>query len=290
MFCLEARDEMPALPEEISEAEEDGVHVNCGWGPASIQVDESGHVSGVTFKRCTSVFDYDRRFAPTYDESDTVFVPCTNVVLSIGQSIEWGDLLAGSAVELGRGNAAVADAKTYQTAQPDVFVGGDAYTGPRFVIDAIAAGHEAAESLHRYAQKGSSLTIGRNQLHYVELDKSDILVDPNGYDHCGRQVPACDHVTSVLHDWTDVRHTFTEEQVKKETARCLGCGASIVDANRCIGCGLCTTRCEFDAIHLRRDNPACSTMVRSEDKMKAILPHAAKRGIKLLLKGKKKAQ
>ena len=124
----------------------------------------------------------------------------------------------------------------------------------------------------------------------MELDKSDILVDPNGYDHCGRQVPACDHVTSVLHDWTDVRHTFTEEQVKKETARCLGCGASIVDANRCIGCGLCTTRCEFDAIHLRRDNPACSTMVRSEDKMKVILPHAAKRGIKLLLKGKKKAQ
>ena len=290
MFCLEARDEMPALPEEVSEAEEDGVHVNCGWGPASIQVDESGHVSGVTFKRCTSVFDYDHRFAPTYDESETVFVPCTNVVLSIGQSIEWGDLLAGSAVKLGRGNTAVADAKTYQTAQPDVFVGGDAYTGPRFVIDAIAAGHEAAESLHRYAQKGSSLTIGRNQLHYVELDKSDILVDPNGYDHCGRQVPACDHVTSVLHDWTDVRHTFTEEQVKKETARCLGCGASIVDANRCIGCGLCTTRCEFDAIHLRRDNPACSTMVRSEDKMKAILPHAAKRGIKLLLKGKKKAQ
>ena len=74
MFCLEARDEMPALPEEVSEAEKDGVHVNCGWGPASIQVDESGYVSGVTFKRCTSVFDYDHRFAPTYDDSDTVFV------------------------------------------------------------------------------------------------------------------------------------------------------------------------------------------------------------------------
>ncbi len=286
MYCLEQLDEMPALPEEIDEAEEDGVHIHNGWGPASIEVDKRGHVRGVTFKRCTSVFDYDHRFSPVYDESDTRFVPCDNVILSIGQSIEWGDLLAGSKVELGRGNGAVADPKTYQTAEPDVFVGGDAYTGPKFVIDAIAAGHEAAISIHRYAQKGS-LTIGRNQLHYVELDKGDIMVDPTSYDHAGRQQPKVDHVKSVLHDWTDVRHTFTEEQVKTECARCLKCGASIVDANRCIGCGLCTTRCEFDAIHLQRDNPACSTMVPSEKKMGAILPHAAKRGIKLLLKGNK---
>ena len=286
MYCLEQLDEMPALPEEIDEAEEDGVHIHNGWGPASIEVDERGRVRGVTFKRCTSVFDYDHRFSPVYDESDTVFVPCDNVVLSIGQSIEWGELLAGSKVELGRGNGAVADPKTYQTAEPDVFVGGDAYTGPKFVIDAIAAGHEAAVSIHRFAQKGS-LTIGRNQLHYVELDKSNIMVDPAGYDHAGRQQPKVDHVKSVLHDWTDVRHTFTEEQVKTECARCLKCGASIVDANRCIGCGLCTTRCEFDAIHLERDNPACSNMVASEKKMGAILPHAAKRGIKLLLHGNK---
>ena len=286
MYCLEQLDEMPALPEEIDEAEEDGVHIHNGWGPASIEVDERGRVRGVTFKRCTSVFDYDHRFSPVYDESDTVFVPCDNVVLSIGQSIEWGELLAGSKVELGRGNGAVADHKTYQTAEPDVFVGGDAYTGPKFVIDAIAAGHEAAVSIHRYVQKGS-LTIGRNQLHYVELDKGNIMVDPASYDHAGRQQPKVDHVKSVLHDWTDVRHTFTEEQVKTECARCLKCGASIVDANRCIGCGLCTTRCEFDAIHLERDNPACSNMVASEKKMGAILPHAAKRGIKLLLKGNK---
>ena len=286
MYCLEQLDEMPALPEEIDEAEEDGVHIHNGWGPASIEVDERGRVRGVTFKRCTSVFDYDHRFSPVYDESDTVFVPCDNVVLSIGQSIEWGELLAGSKVELGRGNGAVADPKTYQTAEPDVFVGGDAYTGPKFVIDAIAAGHEAAVSIHRFAQKGS-LTIGRNQLHYVELDKSNIMVDPAGYDHAGRQQPKVDHVKSVLHDWTDVRHTFTEEQVKTECARCLKCGASIVDANRCIGCGLCTTRCEFDAIHLERDNPACSNMVASEKKMGAILPHAAKRGIKLVLHGNK---
>ncbi len=286
MYCLEQLDQMPALPEEIDEATEEGVSINNGWGPAKIEVDESGHVTGVTFKRCTSVFDENGRFAPVYDEADTVTVACDNVILSIGQTIEWGDLLAGSKVELGRGNGAVADPQTYQTAQPDIFVGGDVYTGPKFVIDAIAAGHEAAISIHRYAQKGS-LTIGRNQLHYVELDKSNIMVDPAGYDHAGRQQPKVDHVKTILHDWTDTRHTFTEEQVKTECARCLKCGASIVDANKCIGCGLCTTRCEFDAIHLTRDNPGCSNMVPSEAKMKSILPYAAKRGIKLLIKGNK---
>ncbi len=286
MYCLEQLADMPALPEEIDEATEEGVSINNGWGPAKIEVDENGHVCGVTFKRCTSVFDENHRFAPVYDEADTVTVPCDNVILSIGQSIEWGDLLAGSKVELGRGNGAVADPQTYQTAEPDIFVGGDVYTGPKFVIDAIAAGHEAAVSIHRYAQKGS-LTIGRNQLHYVELDKGNIMVDPSGYDHAGRQEAKVDHVKTILHDWTDTRHTFTEEQVKTECSRCLKCGASIVDANKCIGCGLCTTRCEFDAIHLTRDNPGCSKMVPSENKMASILPYAAKRGIKLLIKGNK---
>lgn len=79
-----------------------------------------------------------------------------------------------------------------------------------------------------------------------------------------------------------MRHKpLTEEQVKIETARCLGCGASVVDENKCIGCGICTTKCEFDAIKLHRDHPECSTMVNSDDKMKAILPYMIKRNIKI---------
>ena len=276
MVCLEQRDEMPALGEEIAEALEDGVRIENGWGPARVDVDAQGRVTGVTFKRCTRVFDDAGRFAPEYDEADTMTVACSNVVMAIGQSIEWGGLLDGSRVELGRGNGAVADPKTYQTAEPDIFVGGDVYTGPKFVIDAIAAGHEAAVSLHRYVQKGSSLTIGRNQRHYVELDKASVVLNPYDYDHAGRQVPACGKVETVRHNWDDVRETLTEEQIRVETARCLSCGASIVDPNKCIGCGLCTTRCEFDAIYLRRDNPECSTMIASEDKLKAVLPNAGK--------------
>jgi NADPH-dependent glutamate synthase beta subunit-like oxidoreductase len=282
MVCLEARDQMPALPEEIEEALDDGVQVKNGWGPASIEVDASGHVNGVTFKRCTRVFDAAGKFAPEYDDEDTRFVACENVVLAIGQAVDWGELLEGSAVKLGRAGVAVADARTYQTDEPDIFVGGDAFTGPTFVIDAIAAGHEAAVSLHRYVQTGSSLTIGRNQRHYVELDKQSVVLNPVGYDHAGRQVPECKKAASIVHNWDEMRKTFTEDQVKAETARCLGCGASVVDPNKCIGCGLCTTRCEFDAIHLHRDNPECSTMVRSEDKLAVVLPSAGRMVLKKL--------
>ncbi len=284
MYCLETRDIMPASNEEVEEAEEDGVSVNCGWGPKEILKDEKGKVRGIVLKKCVSVKDETGRFNPKYDESETIEVPCRHVVLSVGQSILWGDLLAGSKVQLGRGNGAVADPKTYQTAQEDIFVGGDVYTGPKFAIDAIAAGKEGAISIHRFVQPHTSLTIGRNQNSYKELDKEDLKLE--SYDNSSRQIPG--RAKNVdKKSFRDSKLVFTEEQVKTETARCLGCGASVVDENHCIGCGICTTKCEFDAIHLSRDLPECSTMRRSEDKMKYILPYAAKQAIKIKLSGKK---
>ena len=264
--------------EEIAEAEEEDIAIQCGWGPKEV-LSENGKVSGVVFMRCTSVWDSQGRFAPQYDEQDTITVPCDHVVLSIGQSVEWGELLEGSQVELARGGWAKAEAKTYQTAQPDVFVGGDVYTGPKFAIDAIAAGKEAAVSLHRFVQPNTSMTIGRDPRYFVELNKNNIKVEQ--YDNASRQIPGMDDSFDWKKSFRDAKRTFTEEQVKAETARCLGCGASIVDPNKCIGCGLCTTRCEFDAIHLHRERPECSTMVKSEDKMKAILPNMIKREIKI---------
>ena len=219
------------------------------------------------------------RFAPTYDESVTITLPCDNVVLSIGQCIQWGNLLDGEAVQLGRGQGAVADAMTYQTAQSDIFVGGDVYTGPRFAIDAIAAGKQGAISIHRFVQPNTSLTIGRNHRDFYELDKTNLAL--GDYDRAPRQAAGMDDAIDAHRSFRDAHLTLTEAQVKTETARCLGCGASVVDPNKCIGCGVCTTKCEFDAIHLHRDLPECSTMVRSEDKFKAILPYMVKREVKI---------
>ncbi len=285
MYCLESRDKMPASVEEIEEAEEESVEINCGWGPKEVLV-KDGKVAGIILKKCLSVLDENGRFSPVYDEEDTIEIPCDHVYFSVGQKILWGNLLEGSKVELGRGNGAVADSLTYQTGQPDVFVGGDVYTGPKFAIDAIAAGKEGAISIHRFVQPDSSLTIGRNRRQFIELDKNNL--DISEYDNGSRQVPGMDKTMDAKHSFRDAHLTFTEEQVKAETARCLGCGASVVDENKCIGCGICTTKCEFDAIHLYRDNPDCSKMVRSEDKMKAILPYAAKRAIKIKFGKKEK--
>ncbi len=278
MFCLESSEDMPASVEEVVEANEDGVHISCGWGPVAVHADEAGRVREIVFKRCLCVFNDEGRFDPTYDESETRTVAADRVVFSIGQSIQWGNLLEGTAVELGRGRGAVADPKTYQTAEPDIFVGGDVYTGPKFAIDAIAAGHEAAVSLHRFVQN-ATLTIGRNQRSYRELNKDD--VDFGSYDTVSRGDAVHNYEAERERPFREYVETFTEEQVKAETARCLGCGASIVDENKCIGCGLCTTKCAFDAIHLHREHPECSTMVKYEKKVPSLAKYALKREIKI---------
>ena len=280
MFCLEPREKMPASEEEIAEATEEGVSLNCGWGPKEI-LTENGKVTGIVFKRCVSVWDESGRFSPTYDEADTKTVPCDRVFLSIGQSIQWGSLLEGTKVELGRGNGAKADSLTYQTAEPNIFVGGDVYTGPKFAIDAIAAGREGAISIHRFVRPHSSLTIGRNRRDFVALDKENIRVD--SYDNSSRQIPGRDASIDHKNSFRDARLPFTEEQVKAETARCLGCGASVVDPNKCIGCGVCTTKCAFNAIKLHRERPECSTMIVSEKKIPIILGNGAKQALKIKL-------
>ena len=284
MYCLETRDIMPASDEEVAEAEADGISVNCGWGPKEI-LTENGKVCGIVLKKCTRVFDENHKFNPEYDENETVTVPCTHVILSVGQSIVWGNLLDGSKVELGRGNGAVADSLTYQTAEPDIFVGGDVYTGPKFAIDAIAAGKQGAISIHRFVQPRSSLTIGRNRNDFIEFDKQNIHLE--SYDNASRQIPGIDETKTGKTSFRDAKLVFTEEQVKKETARCLECGASVVDENKCIGCGICTTKCEFDAIHLFRERPECSEMHTSEEKLGLVLGNGAKQAIRIKVKNGK---
>ena len=280
MLCLESPAEMPAAKDEVAEAKEEGIEVLNGWGPKEVLV-EDGKVKGIVFKKCTAVFDAEKRFNPQYDENETIKIECKNILLSIGQSVEWGGLLKDTKVEIRRTGTAVADPVTYQTAEPDIFVGGDVFSGAKFVIDAIAAGREGFVSINRYVHPGNSLTISRDRREFIELDKDDILVE--GFDNSPRAVPGKKDGDAVK-TFDDLRLVLTEEQVKAEANRCLSCGATTVDDNRCIGCGLCTTRCEFDAIHLTRDMPHASDMVRCEDKMGPVAVYAAKRAAKIAAK------
>ncbi len=271
MFCLENREEMPALNEEIEEAMAEGIAINNSWGPKRI-LTENNHVIGVEFKKCVSVFDENKRFSPKYDEEDTMIVEADNVLLSVGQAMDWGNLITDSKIELNPNKTIKADPFTYQTGEPDVFTGGDIHTGPKFAIDAIAAGKEGAISIHRYVQPGQSLILGRDRKEYHALDKANTVLE--GYDTLPRQ--KADHVdgNASKETFKDLRSTFTEEQIRKETERCLSCGATVVDEYMCVGCGQCTTKCKFDAISLERRYD------KSSVEIKQLKPTVAKNMIK----------
>ncbi len=282
LYCLEGYDEMPMGAEDRGECERDGITIHAGWGQTEI-VTENGHAAGIRLRKCLRVKNDQGRFAPEFDDNDTCQAQCAAVLYCIGQKVDWRQLLTGTAVTFNPNGTAQVDPVTYQTAEPGIFAGGDDVTGQKFAIDAIAAGKEGAISLHRFVQK-ATLTIGRNRRQFVELDKENALI-PVGFDNTPRQ--QIGYNEALRRTFRDERIAFTAQQVQKETARCLSCGASVVDPNKCIGCGVCTTKCAFDAIHLHRERPECSTMIPAEDKMKAILPYMVKREIKIRKAGKK---
>ncbi|SKA92893.1 NADPH-dependent glutamate synthase beta chain [Caloramator quimbayensis] len=279
MYCLEKRDEMPALKEEIEEALSEGIDINNSWGPKRI-IAENGKVKGVEFKKCVSVFDENKRFSPKYDENETITVEADYILISVGQAMDWGGLLEGSKMELNPNKTLKVDPVTYQSGESDVFAGGDAITGPKFAIDAIAIGKEAAISIHRYVHPGQSLILGRTKRDYRPLDKENLILD--GYDKMPRQRPINNNAKDSKETFRDLRGTFTEEQVKKETERCLGCGATIVDEFMCVGCGLCTTKCKFDAIKLVRKYDKSG--LEFEKIKPTVMKYALKRKVRIAVK------
>lgn len=285
LCCLESYDEMPMGEEDRSACEADGITIRAGWGQTEIVAD-GGKCAGIRLRKCVSVKNAEGRFAPVFDDAVTEDTTCTTVLYCIGQKVEWKELLKGTDVEFNRNGTVKADPVTYQTAEPDIFVGGDVYSGQKFVIDAIAAGREGAVSLHRFVNEGQSLTIHRNTRRFVELDKEKVVLPAESYKKPARAVAGVDQ--AKVRTMSDERLSFTEEQIKSEASRCLSCGRSVVDPNKCIGCGICTTKCEFDAIHLSRKLPECSKMIMAEDKLKAIGAYAAKREIKIIKKALKK--
>ena len=281
MYCLEKDEEMPTVPDEKNAGIADGVVINNSWAPKAI-LGEGGKVTGIELMRCVSVRDASGKFAPVYDENETITVPCSNVLVAIGQRSVYGDVLAGTAAETADGRLIAHDAVTFQSNEPDIFVGGDCATGPKYTIDAIATGREGAVSIHRFVNKGQTLTIHRNTREFKELNKDDIVLPTEKIKKPARAAVAID--SKKVRTMQDDRVTFTEEQIRSEASRCLSCGRSVVDPNKCIGCGICTTKCEFDAIHLKRVRPQNSKMIPAEDKFKAIGPYAAKRQVKLIKK------
>ena len=167
-----------------------------------------------------------------------------------------------------------------------MFAGGDVVTGPKFAIDAIAAGKEASISIHRYVHPGQTQHLGRDHRDYKPLDAKTVAVSIGSFDTAPRQKAACGSAEEARRTFKDLRGDLTEEQIKKEVKRCLGCGCAVIDEDLCIGCGICTTKCKFDAIRLEktldnRNKPYYQTLMVAVSNAPATLGRLAKKKLGL---------
>jgi len=269
LYCLESYDEMPMGAEDQEFLQNEGIVIHDGWGQTEV-VTKGGKVAGIKFRKCVSVKNAEGRFDPKFDDNETTEQECKTILFSIGQKPDYGTLFEGTKVELSPRGMIVADPVTLQTAEPDIFAGGDSVSGQKFVVDALAMGREGAVSLHRFVNKGQHLMIHRNTRQFTPLNKDDVVIPAADFRKPPRQIREIDEAKKLTMDY-EIKQ-FSEEQIKKEAERCLKCGRSVVDTNKCIGCGMCTVQCKFDAIHLFRlpDGDKYSNMIPAEKKFLGI--------------------
>lgn len=234
------RDSMPAADDEIAEAAEEGVSFRFLASPAEILGDGKAETLKIELMELR-----DGKPAGT-GVYETMNVSA--VISAVGQEIE----LNGISVDTGAKGTVTVSLPSFQTSEADVFAGGDVVTGPKFAIDAIAAGKEGAISIHRYVHPGQSQVIGRDHRDYKAMNPATAGVAIDGFDTAPRQKASGGAAKDAEKTFRDLRGTFTEEQMKTETRRCLDCGTAVVDESLCVGCGICTTKCKFDAIRLEK--------------------------------------
>ena len=234
------RDSMPAADDEIAEAAEEGVSFRFLASPAEIFGDGKAETLKIELM--------DLRGGKPAGTGVYETMNVSAVISAVGQEIE----LNGISVDTGAKGTVTVSLPSFQTSEADVFAGGDVVTGPKFAIDAIAAGKEGAISIHRYVHPGQSQVIGRDHRDYKAMNPATAGVAIDGFDTAPRQKASGGAAKDAEKTFRDLRGTLTEEQLKTETRRCLDCGTAVVDESLCVGCGICTTKCKFDAIRLEK--------------------------------------
>ena len=250
VYYRRGEEEMPADKEEVEEAKAEGIRFV--YLAAPVEVSGDGKAETLKLEKMElGEKDAGGRRKPV-GTGDFFEVPVTCVISATGQKVAMGGIDPEGKLAVNANGTVKADGVSYQTSVADVFAGGDLVTGPKFAIDAIAAGKEAAISIHRFVHEGQTMELGRDHRDYNAFDTDTAQIDPVGFDNAPRQKPAGVGSEKARTTFDDLRSTFTEEQVKTECGRCLGCGTAVVDQFMCVGCGVCTTHCKFDAIKLEK--------------------------------------
>jgi heterodisulfide reductase subunit A-like polyferredoxin len=235
MVSLEQRHEMPAYPEEIEATLQEGITIRNGWGPRRIL--GNGSVGGIELRKCTQVFDADGRFSPVYDEQQRISIEADQIITAIGQTSDDEFVKHIGAATQGRNFKA--DPVTLETSLAGVFAGGDAVSGPKSVIEAVAAGKRAAESIERYLNGKDILSHRFDST--IKPVPEELLPAIEDVEEKPRakvgELPVAERVGS----FQEVETGLTEEQALAEAERCLNCGL-------CSECKECVEACKQNAI------------------------------------------
>jgi heterodisulfide reductase subunit A-like polyferredoxin len=233
LVCLESREEMPAWEYEIEEALEGDIEIINSFGPKAFFIDKSNRVSGIEFKTCTAIFDGNGRFNPTFNENECQPIFGDTVIISIGQSANL-DFIREQGIAITPIGGLEADLATLQTPIDWVFAGGDAVYGPKSVVEAVACGKEAAESIHRFI---NGLDLLEDRARNWEFEKPDVFGEPEK----PRTTVRCLDPDARECNFLEVSFGYDETEAKKEAQRCLECGI-------CSECYQCVKACLAGAV------------------------------------------
>jgi len=247
VIALESPEEIPADPEEIAEAEAEGIRILYRKGPHRF-IGESGHITGLETIDVASVFDEGGKFNPTFVPDTESVLPADTIILAVGQAADLS-VLGGLDVTVARGGVQT-DAHTLRTSHPRIWAGGDVAHGPRNLIDAIADGKRAAAAMHA-AMVGAESP--RTEEVRVELHRRPAFRRlSTGYDAIPRQpIPATPTDRRV--GFGEVEVGYDSQQAWLESLRCLRCFDNVMlEPDLCILCGLCVDVCPTNCITIAR--------------------------------------
>lgn len=280
MACLEARQEMPAWPWEIEEALEEGIEINPSWGPNRV-LNDNGRITGLELRACTSVFDEQGRFNPTYDDSRLMTIEGDIVIFAIGQASEV-EFVKDLGVELNPRGQLIVDRNTMSTSVEGVFASGEVMTGPGAAVDAMASGRRAAKAMHSFLSTGSVVPLEPDTLKAVVTLEEATIERIRKEDRVAMPIV---HAEERIKCFDQVELGYTPQMAIKEAQRCLLCAVGArrtvqvcpncltcvricpfgvpvatgrgveIRLDQCQSCGLCATRCPRKLITLRHFSP-----------------------------------